>query len=78
MNFIANFLKDLLVEAIAPDLLSFYEVMYSGLSRVSGDVTITPSSWLGGSVWGFMKQIEVTVMLPNATMIITFISACEV
>ena len=78
MTAIANFLKGLLISAIAPDLLSFYEVMYSGLGRVAGDVTIIPSGWLGGSVWGFMKQIEVTVMLPSATMIITFILACEV
>ena len=78
MDLVEIFLKQIVLNMVESDFEEVFEIMNRGLTNVTNDMTITPSSWLGGSVWGFMEQIYSNVMIPVAALILTFILTVEI
>lgn len=75
MQLIEDALKRLFIEALTHFLEAIFTTVDQHIGNITGDLIVTPMSWLGGQPWNFVENVSETVILPVAGLILTFILA---
>lgn len=80
MNFVWNkltdWLKELLVSGVMSNLSGLFDSINDRVTDIAGQVGATPAAW-NGSVFGMVKNLSETVVVPIAGIILTFVMTIE-
>ena len=80
MNFVWNkltdWLKELLVSGVMSNLSGLFDSINDRVTDIAGQVGATPAAW-NGSVFGMLKNLSETVVVPIAGIILTFVMTIE-
>ena len=75
-NKLTGWIKDILIDAIKGNLSEMFGDVNNKVGTIAGDVGQTPAGW-NGQIYGMVKSISETVIVPIAGMIITFVLVHE-
>jgi len=80
MNFVWNkltdWLKELLASGVMSNLSGLFDSVNDQVADIAGQVGTTPAAW-NGSVFGMVRNLSETVIVPIAGIILTFVMTIE-
>jgi len=75
-NKLTDWLKELLVSGVMSNLSGLFDSINDRVTDIAGQVGATPAAW-NGSVFGMVKNLSETVVVPIAGIILTFVMTIE-
>ena len=75
-DWLTDWLKELLIEGIMGNLTGLFDTVNSRVGEIAVQVGTTPAAWNAG-VFSLIRQLSETVILPIASLILTFVATYE-
>ena len=73
---LSDFLKEILQGWVESNLTAMFTDVNTKVEAIAGEVSKTPSTW-NGSIFGMVQGLSESVVVPVASMIITFVLCYE-
>lgn len=75
-DWINDWIREVLISAIINNLTGMFDTVNDRVGEIAGQVGTTPAAW-NGSIYGMIRNLSQTVMLPIAGVILAFVMTLE-